>query len=72
MPGSIRGAVFSCQGIFFIEKLGLAMQLGKGGGAAPPFEKSAHLNLFISYRKRVTLGMRGAGAIRPELKKNDG
>lgn len=48
------------------------MQLGKGGGAAPPFEKSAHLNLFISYRKRVTLGMRGAGAIRPELKKNDG
>jgi hypothetical protein len=37
MPGSIRGAVFACQGIFFIgiffiEKLGLAMQLGKRDG----------------------------------------
>jgi len=27
-------AVFACQGVFGIEKQGLAMPVGKGGGAA--------------------------------------
>jgi hypothetical protein len=29
-----RGAVITCQEIFCIEKQGLAMRLGEGGGAA--------------------------------------
>jgi len=37
MIGSIGGAVFNCQGIFRIEKQGLAMRLGEGGGAVAPF-----------------------------------
>jgi hypothetical protein len=33
-----RGAVFACQGILGFEKQGLAMRLGReGGAAAPPF-----------------------------------
>jgi len=34
MDGKYRGAVFACQEILCIEKQGLAMWLGNGGGAA--------------------------------------
>jgi hypothetical protein len=38
------GTVFVCQRIFFIEKQGLAVQLGKGRWSSGRyFEKSAHL-----------------------------
>jgi hypothetical protein len=51
-----RGAVFACQGIFCIEKQGLAMRLGKEGGAAAALLRnrltiwSVHLPQRLFYR----------------------
>jgi hypothetical protein len=48
---SIRKAVFACQGILCIEKRGLAMRLGKGDGAACPFEESVCLLVESPFKK---------------------
>jgi hypothetical protein len=45
------GAVISCQGIFCIEKQGLTMRLGKGGGAAA-FLKNQLTHLLSSHPSR--------------------
>jgi len=37
MDGSIGGAFFACQGMFYIEKQGLAMRLGREAEQRPPF-----------------------------------
>ena len=51
MDGSIWGLFFTCQGIFCIEKQGLAMRLGQGGGAAAALLRN-QLTFWLSHPSR--------------------